>query len=123
MGFEGGGQTEEKEKEKEKFVLCESIGHRPLWGRCPKRRKSAKFLKFKKNWYWKQCIWVKNIPDMNFIHLLKKIGSVKAKNPKPPYPNEVKVQFFKEWPTLYWPFFKRLNFNLIYILQFGGFRS
>ena len=30
----GGGSTE---KEEEKIPLCESIGHRPLWGRCPKR--------------------------------------------------------------------------------------
>ena len=38
MGLEvGGGGTEEKEQEeeKEKIPLCESIGHRPLWGRCP----------------------------------------------------------------------------------------
>ena len=31
-----GGWTEKKEEEKEKFPLCESIGHRPLRGRCPK---------------------------------------------------------------------------------------
>ena len=32
------GWTEKKkEKKEEKFLLCESIGHRPLWGRCPKR--------------------------------------------------------------------------------------
>ena len=38
MGLEvGGGGTEEKEKEK--IPLCESIGHRPLRGRCPKSRK------------------------------------------------------------------------------------
>ena len=41
LGLEGGG-TEKKGKEKEeekeeKFLLCESIGHRPLQGRCPKR--------------------------------------------------------------------------------------
>ena len=37
MSFEGGGRTEKKEEEEEvKFVLCESIGHRPLRGRCPK---------------------------------------------------------------------------------------
>ena len=42
MSFEGGGRTEEKKEEKvekekeEKFVLCESIGHRPLRGRWPK---------------------------------------------------------------------------------------
>ena len=38
MGLEvGGGGTEEKEEEeeKEKIPLCESIGHRPLRGRCP----------------------------------------------------------------------------------------
>ena len=35
MSFEGGGRTE-KEEEEEKFVLCESIGHRPLRGRCQK---------------------------------------------------------------------------------------
>ena len=35
MGLEvGGGGTEEKEEEK--IPLCESIGHSPLWGRCPK---------------------------------------------------------------------------------------
>ena len=33
----GGTEKEEKEKEEEKFALCESIGHRPLRGRCPKR--------------------------------------------------------------------------------------
>ena len=37
LGFEGGG-TKKKEKEKEKTPhMCESIGHRPLRGRCPKR--------------------------------------------------------------------------------------
>ena len=33
------GWTEKKEEEKKKeenFLLCESIGHRPLRGRCPK---------------------------------------------------------------------------------------
>ena len=35
LGFEGGG-TEEEEEEKEKIPhMCESIGHRPLRGRCP----------------------------------------------------------------------------------------
>ena len=40
---QGGGTEKEKEKEKEKEEekekvshMCESIGHRPLWGRCPK---------------------------------------------------------------------------------------
>ena len=39
MGLEvgGGGTEEEAEKEKEKIPLCESIGHRPLRGRCPKK--------------------------------------------------------------------------------------
>ena len=35
----GGGteKEEKKEKEEEKIPhMCESIGHRPLWGRCPK---------------------------------------------------------------------------------------
>ena len=37
LGFEGGG-TEEKKEEEEKIPhMCESIGHRPLQGRCPKR--------------------------------------------------------------------------------------
>ena len=41
MGLEGGTEEKEKEKEEEeKFPhMCESIGHRPLRGRCPKRRK------------------------------------------------------------------------------------
>ena len=40
MGLEvrGEGIEEEKEEEMEKIPLCESIGHRPLRGRCPKRR-------------------------------------------------------------------------------------
>ena len=42
MGLEAGGrggtkEEEEEEKEEEKIPhMCESIGHRPLWGRCPK---------------------------------------------------------------------------------------
>ena len=38
MGLEVGGEGTEKEKEekkKEEIPLCESIGHRPLQGRCP----------------------------------------------------------------------------------------
>ena len=37
----GDGEEEEKEEEKKKEKIphmCESIGHRPLRGRCPKRR-------------------------------------------------------------------------------------
>ena len=38
MGLEGGGDGEEEEGEEggEISPMCESIGHRPLWGRCPK---------------------------------------------------------------------------------------
>ena len=38
MGLEAGGRggTEEKEKEEKIPHMCESIGHRPLWGHCPK---------------------------------------------------------------------------------------
>ena len=40
LGFElggGDGQTEEEEEEEEEKIphMCESIGHRPLRGRCP----------------------------------------------------------------------------------------
>ena len=42
MGLEAGGRggTKEKKEEKEEKIphMCESIGHPPLWGRCPKRR-------------------------------------------------------------------------------------
>ena len=40
LGFKSGdGWTEKKEKEKEKIThMYESIGHRPLQGRCPKRK-------------------------------------------------------------------------------------
>ena len=44
----GGGTKEEKEKEEEKegkFALCESIGHRPLWGRCLKSKVIFQFQK------------------------------------------------------------------------------
>ena len=45
MGLEVGGGTKKKkeeEEEKEKIPLCESIGHRPLRGRCPKAGKNGK---------------------------------------------------------------------------------
>ena len=41
MGLEGGGTEEEEKKEKEEEKIshmCESIDHRPLWGRCPKTK-------------------------------------------------------------------------------------
>ena len=43
---EGGMKEEEKEEEKEKIPhMCESIGHRPLRGRCPKKQSvCSKFL-------------------------------------------------------------------------------
>ena len=36
----GGGTKEEKEKKKEEKIphMCESIGHRPLRGCCPKKK-------------------------------------------------------------------------------------
>ena len=40
FGLEGGTEKEKKKKEKKKEEkiphMCESIGHRPLRGRCPK---------------------------------------------------------------------------------------
>ena len=36
-------------KEKEKIPLCESIGHRPLRGRCPKRINAGEFEKIDEN--------------------------------------------------------------------------
>ena len=42
VGGMGGAEKEEKEEEEEKFPLCESIGHRPLWGRCPKGKERQK---------------------------------------------------------------------------------
>ena len=45
MGLEAGGRggAEEEEEEKEEKIphMCESIGHRPLWGRCPKDTANA----------------------------------------------------------------------------------
>ena len=38
---------------------------------------------------------VKNMSSMSFIHLLYKIGEFFAKNAKPQYANEIKVQIFK----------------------------
>ena len=36
-------EEEEEEKMEEKIPhMCESIGHRPLWGRCPKRAMDAR---------------------------------------------------------------------------------
>ena len=62
MSFEGGGRTEEEEEEK--FVLCESIGHRPLRGRCPK-------TKIKKPKQEKKLV----IPDQNRpYHVMATVG-------------------------------------------------
>ena len=37
-GWGKGGTKKEKMEEKEKIPhMCESIGHRPLWGHCPTR--------------------------------------------------------------------------------------
>ena len=41
-------EEEEKEKEEEKIPLCESIGHRPLRGRCPKSKERKKERKKEK---------------------------------------------------------------------------
>ena len=41
----GGGTEKEKEKEEEKFLLCESIGHRPLRNRFPKSKVIFQFQK------------------------------------------------------------------------------
>ena len=39
----GEGGTKKKEKEEEKIPhMCESISHRPLRGRCPKRKKERR---------------------------------------------------------------------------------
>ena len=35
LGFEGVGTEEEKEEKEKIHHMCESIGHRPLQGRCP----------------------------------------------------------------------------------------
>ena len=47
-------EEEEKKEEKEKVThMCESIGHRPLWGRCPKSKRfksQTKFLIAKRNY-------------------------------------------------------------------------
>ena len=46
MGLEAEGRAGTKEKEekeeKEEQIMCERIGHRPLWGRCPKRNARGK---------------------------------------------------------------------------------
>ena len=40
VGGRGGAEEEEKEEEEEEKIshMCESIGHRPLRGRCPKSK-------------------------------------------------------------------------------------
>ena len=35
LEVEVGGTEEEEKQEEEKILLCESIGHQHLWGRCP----------------------------------------------------------------------------------------
>ena len=46
-------EKKKKEKEEEKFLLCESIGHRPLWGHCPKGDGNVKLIH---NYREKNCI-------------------------------------------------------------------
>ena len=43
---EGGTKEEEKKKKEEEKIphMCESIGHRPLWGRCPKTESLDRFI-------------------------------------------------------------------------------
>ena len=56
----GTEKEEEKEKKKEKIPhMCESIGHRPLRGRCPKRKKEGEgkksgviMIQFRLNHAW-----------------------------------------------------------------------
>ena len=44
-----GGGTKKKEKEKKEKIphMCESIGHRPLWGRCPKKREKSQVNQYR----------------------------------------------------------------------------
>ena len=47
-GEAGGAEEEEKEEKKEEKIphMCESIGHRPLWGRCPNRKEGKEATLF-----------------------------------------------------------------------------
>ena len=51
MGLEAGGRegAEKEEEEEEKIPLRESIGHQPLRGRCPNRKKTKNLGKIN---YW-----------------------------------------------------------------------
>ena len=43
-----GGTKKEKEKEEKIPHMCESIGHRPLQGRCPKKKRNE--MKWNGSW-------------------------------------------------------------------------
>ena len=45
MGLEAGGGTDGRRRRRRRrrnFCICESIGHRPLRGRCPKRKEGRR---------------------------------------------------------------------------------
>ena len=57
MGLEVEGSME-KEMEEKKILLCESIGHQPLWVRCPKNREIRRIKKRKGRRLRKAAIFV-----------------------------------------------------------------
>ena len=59
-----------------------------------KRRNKAKFVIFLRIKLWKLCKRVKYRADLNFIDLRKDLRDLEAKNAKPHYANEIKVQLF-----------------------------
>ena len=62
----------------------------------PKNEEINLIYKYLKNKQWKQCLMVKNMSSMSFIHPLYKIGEFFAKNAKLQYANEIKVQIFEK---------------------------
>ena len=71
MGLKGGG-TEEKEKEEEEKIshMCESIGHRPLRGRCPKAKSSKIFSQWCMDFRFRSKMKMATNDEGNFIALV-----------------------------------------------------
>ena len=61
----------------------------------PKYEEKIQKFKNSKTDILEKFVWVSYAVSMNFIDVLKKAYMLRAKNTKPQYANEIKVQIFK----------------------------
>ena len=111
MGLESeGGVQRRRRRRRRNFCICESIGHRPLWGRCPKRRGTRnwnqKIMKFQRpyrrllKYFYSQTINQSN--DLFFPHITYLIIQFQWQNDKrggkiASFPSQVLLLMQQEW--------------------------